>query len=105
MKCSIFFSTPKAWYIPAIITVQENKVFWLIPKKSVLGGQSREKNSQCSMTEVGLGQSPQPPEARSGGRAPGKGFWGQSSKSLAIFAIFNKNNTFLGLNFCLKIFS
>jgi len=45
------------------------------------------------MTDVGVwGLCPQPPPA-----AEGKVVWGQSPQLLAIFTIFNENNTFLGI--------
>jgi len=35
------------------------------------------------------------------GAAEGKGIWGESPSHSAIFTIFQQNNTFLGLNFCI----
>jgi len=98
-KCSIIFLRRKPGALP--LYLQENKVFWLIPKESVLCGQMQRKQfTICRMTDVRVrGRSPQPPEAREiGDKAPS--VW-------RFLQFFKENNTFLGiigLNFCLKIY-
>jgi len=82
-----------------VLSLQENKFFWLVLKESVFCGRCKEKNLQCRMNWYG-GLRAEPPATG------GKGVWGQSPQRLAIFTIFfNENNAFLGifrLKFLLK---
>jgi len=91
-KCSIIFSTPQAWFTPAII-IQENnysRSFGWFGKSRCLWCRCREKNLQCRMTDMGVwGQSPQPPEAK-GSALPPPSVW-------LFLLFFNKINTFLGI--------
>jgi len=68
-KCSIIFSTPKAWVHSRYIN-KKIRSFVDSERTCAFVGRYRRKNSQCRMTDVGVWErSPQPPEANVGSEA------------------------------------
>jgi len=54
-KCSIIFSTPKAWCLMhSRYNYKKTRSFGWIRKSLCFAGRCRKKNSQCRMTDVGV---------------------------------------------------